>query len=43
MGWSGITISSDEEEIVKDLQGNIKMIKSGEGGAERRVRCKCTS
>jgi hypothetical protein len=30
MGWSGITISSDEEEIVTDLQGNTKMIKLGE-------------
>src|SRR5215471_1511071 len=37
VGWADITISSDEEEIVNDLQRNTKMMKSGERGAERRV------
>jgi hypothetical protein len=37
VGWSGITISSAEEEIVKHLQDNTKMIKLGEKGAERRM------
>src|SRR5215831_4934620 len=38
VGWADITISSDEEEIVNDLQRNTKMMKSGERGAERRVK-----
>ena len=33
----GITISSDSEEIVKDLQGNTKMTQIPERGAESRV------
>jgi len=37
MGWSGITISSDGKEIVKDLRGNTKMTQIGERGAESRL------
>ena len=33
-----MTISSDGEAIVQDLQGNTKMLKLGEGDAERRVQ-----
>jgi hypothetical protein len=33
----GITISSDGEEIVKDLRENTKMMQIGERAAERRL------
>lgn len=37
MEWSGITISSDSEEIAKELWENIKMTHIAERGAERRM------
>jgi hypothetical protein len=37
VGWSGITISSDDAEIVKGLQGNTKMTQIRKRGAESRL------
>lgn len=37
MGWSGITLSSDLEESVKDLQENTKIAQTAESDAESRI------
>jgi hypothetical protein len=36
IGWSGMTISSNGEQIVKDLPGNTKKTQIKKGGAESR-------
>jgi hypothetical protein len=43
VGESGITISSESEESVKDLQRNTKMTHIAEGGAESRIGSPQTS
>jgi hypothetical protein len=37
-GWSGITISFDDAEIVQDLQGHTKMTRIGKGDAKCRLQ-----